>query len=94
MVDQTFIDRLNQHPKLCKRMEALLDIVENINEDCTKADAAEQHVIDELRRMGNDTLHCWAEKSAVKATEGMRQQHPELYGNGKKKSVGIQPLEK
>ncbi|KJV05495.1 hypothetical protein [Methylocucumis oryzae] len=35
------IERLKRHPKLFNRMEALLDVVENVTGDCTKADAAE-----------------------------------------------------
>ena len=54
--EQSFIDRLNQHPKLCERVESLLNVVENTAGDCTKANAAEQHVIEELRKMGNELL--------------------------------------
>jgi hypothetical protein len=47
--DQIFINRLNQHPELRKRMESLLNVVENAAGDCTKADDAERHVIEDLR---------------------------------------------
>ena len=57
--DQLFISRLNQHPKLHERIEALLHVVENTAGDFTKADDAERHVIEELRKMGSDALHCW-----------------------------------
>jgi hypothetical protein len=32
--DQLFIDRLNQHPTLRNRMEALLNVLENTGGDC------------------------------------------------------------
>jgi len=54
--DQIFINRLNQHPKLRERMDALLKVVENAVGEYTKADAAEQHIIDELRKLGNEAL--------------------------------------
>ena len=92
--DQYFLDRLNQHPKLRERMESLLDVVENASGDCTKADDAEQYVIEELRKMGNDALHCWGEKAATKSAGELRKQQPSLHRNGKKKLAGIQPLEK
>ena len=82
--DQIFINRLNQHPKLRERMETLLNVVENTAGDCTKADDAEQYVIEELRKMGSDALHCWADNAANKATEQCREQRPDLHGNGKK----------
>ena len=91
--DQIFIQRLNQHPKLRERTEALLNVIENVAGDSTKADDAERFVIEELRKMGNDALHCWADKAALKSTEELRKQHPELHGNGKKKSVGTRPSE-
>ena len=53
-------DRLQKHPKLLNRIEALLGVVENIDGNCTKADDAEQYIIDELRKMGEDAMHCWA----------------------------------
>ena len=87
--DQLFLTRLNQHPQLRERMETLLNVVENVAGDCTKADAAEQSVIDELRNMGNEALHCWAEQAVQKATATVRDQQPALQGNGKKKSGGI-----
>lgn len=69
-------------------MAALLNVVENVAGDCTKADDAEQYVIEELRKMGNDALHCWADTAVNKAAEQLRQQQSELHGNGKKKSAG------
>jgi hypothetical protein len=87
--DQLFITRLNHHPQLRARMETLLNVVENVAGDCTKADAAEQSVIEELRNLGNAALHCWAEQAGQKATATLRHQQPALQGNGKKKSGGI-----
>ena len=58
--DQIFLSRLNQHPQLRERVETLLNVVENTAGNCTTADDAEQYVIEELRKMGNDALHCWA----------------------------------
>jgi hypothetical protein len=87
--DELLITRLNQHPHLRERMETLLNIVENVAGDCTKADAAEQSVIEELRNLGNEALQCWAEQAVQKATATVRHQQPALQGNGKKKSGGI-----
>lgn len=82
---QTFIDRLNQHPKLRERVESLLNVVENVAGDCTKADDAEQHVIEALRKMGNDALHCWGDNAAIKSSEELDKEHPAVHRNGKKK---------
>jgi hypothetical protein len=70
-------------------MEILLSIVENVAGDCTKAEATEQAVIEEVRKLGNAVLQGWAEQAVQKATAAVRLQQPALQGNGKKKSGGI-----
>ena len=70
-------------------MATLLKIVDNVTGDCTKADAAEQAVIDEIRKLGNAALQEWAEQALQKATATVRHQQPAVPGNGKKKSGGI-----
>lgn len=82
------VKRLNQHPKLRARMEGLLNVVENAAGDCTKADDAEQYVIEELRKMGSDALHCWADNAVMKSTQELREKHKNLHGNGQKNSIG------
>lgn len=92
--DIALMERLNQHPKLRTRMKELLDVVENAAGDCTKADDAEQFVIDELRKMGNDALSSWAERAAEEACDHLDKEIKGLHKDGEKKSVGIRPLEK
>ena len=92
--NNTLITRLNKHPQLQQRVEALLDVVENTSGDCTKADDAEQYVIDELRKMGNQALASWAENGVIAAVEKQCQKTPKAYRKGKKTSAGTVPLEK
>ena len=86
--DERFLTRVNQHPSLRARIETLLDIVDNVAGDCTKADAAEQAVIDEVRKLGHAALQGWARQAVAHATATVRQQQPALQGNGEKKSGG------
>ena len=91
--DQMLLDRLNKHPKLRSRVESLLQVVENANGDCEKADEAELRVIEELRQMGNESLTAWAERGVEKCVEDA-QLEPKWRSGGKKNSTGILPLEK
>ena len=59
--DTELLSRLNRHPVLKARLEALLAVVEEAGEDLVKADAAERRVIEELRQLGNELLTEWAE---------------------------------
>jgi len=92
--ENTLTTRLNKHPHLRQRVEALLDVVENTSGDCIKADDAEQYVIDELRKMGNEALSSWAENGVISAVEKQYQETPKMHRKGKKTSVGTVPLEK
>ncbi len=87
--DELFLSRLSHHPRLRERVEILLNVVENVAGDCTKAEAAEQAVREEVRKLGNDALPGWAERAVQKATEAGRREQPPLQGNGKKTSGGL-----
>jgi len=82
--DTQLMSRLNQHPSLRQRMEELLNIVENTKGDCEKANDAEQYVIDELRKMGNDALMCWADNALEQSVAKLHQEVSGLHSKGKK----------
>jgi hypothetical protein len=86
--EKSFLTRLQQYPTLCERLASLLDIVENATGDHTKADAAEQAVLEEVRKLGHTALQSGADQAVQRATATVRQQQPSLQGNGKKKSGG------
>lgn len=91
---QNLLDRLNQHPAIFERIEAILNIVENTSGNCTKANDAEQQTIDELRHLGSDILHSWAENTTQKATKTLKNQKVKIKSNGKKNSAGTLSLAK
>ena len=85
--DELLLTRLNHHPQLRERIETLLNIVDNVAGDCAKADAAEQAVIEELRKLGTAALQEWAEQAVHQAVETVRAQQPAQQGNGEKSLV-------
>lgn len=87
-IEESFFTRLKHYPVLCERLASLLDIVENVAGAHTKADAAEQAVLDEVRKLGHSALQRWADQAVQRATATVRQQHPSVHSNGKKKSGG------
>ena len=87
-IEESLLPRLKYHPALCERIESVLKIVENVGGEHTTADAAEQAVRDEVRKLGRTALQSWAEQAVQRATAAVRQQHSPLQGNGKKKSGG------
>lgn len=50
-------------------------------------------VIEELRQMGSEALHCWSEHKIVQTTEDFDKEHPNAIKSGKKNSGGTPPSE-
>ncbi len=84
--DIKLLELLNEHPILRHRVEALMAIVEDDDEPIEKADAAEQCVIEEVRKIGHAALSEWAE-SKNKRNEAELKEQPELRIAGKKTVV-------
>jgi hypothetical protein len=78
-------ERLNKHPQLKTRVEALLNVVENSENHLENANLAEQKVIAEIRQMGQEVLEDWAIQQADRITKEFRSTHPVVKKQGKKK---------
>jgi nucleotidyltransferase/DNA polymerase involved in DNA repair len=53
-------ERLKAYPELKAKIETMLGIIENSGGEVQKAAEAERRIIEELRQMGNEVLHCTA----------------------------------
>ncbi|MBI3651004.1 MAG: hypothetical protein HY231_08125 [Acidobacteria bacterium] len=60
------LERLEKHPQLQTRIEAMLEVVENAAGDVSKADEAEQRLIEELRKIGQEAMQAWANRKHAK----------------------------
>jgi hypothetical protein len=92
--DITLEQRLSQYPSLKNRIELLINIIEDSAGDCQKADEAEMRVIEELRRMGSEALHCWSEHRIEQTTKDFDKAHSTAIKSGKKNSGGTPPSER
>ena len=85
--DEELLRRLNAHPHLRNRMESLLLVVEDAAGDLKEADAAEMRVIEEIRRMGQETLTAWATRQVEKSSNELSQTRG-VWREGKKNCAG------
>ena len=87
--DTDLLLRLNRHPLLKARMEALLGVVENAGDEVEKAEEAERRVIEELRQMGHEALTQWAQNRVVRLSESPPQEAAKvLPRSGEKNCIG------
>lgn len=80
--------RLQAHPELKAKIEALLSVVENAQGAVIRADAAEQQVIEEIRQLGQAALQGWANRQHQQQSEAFALEHPKAHRGGKKSSIG------
>lgn len=85
-------ERLQSHPILRKRVESLLDVVENASGDVEKANEAEKQVIENLQQMGKEALQTWGSKR--EHLTGNNAEKKFGASHEKKKSIGKRPMEK
>ena len=81
-------DRLRRHPHLYSRVEAILDIVEAPLGQLDRADEAELRVTEELRRLGHEVLHQWAEDKEAQNVLELETKESKITRSTKKNSPG------
>ena len=87
MSDEALLNRLNGHPELRSRVESMLLVVDDETGKLQEADAAEMQLIEEMRRMGQESLQAWASVQVSKASESAAQ-GGRTWREGKKNSSG------
>lgn len=88
--DKELLNRMNRQPNLKKRIQSILSIAEDDGEGIVKADEAENRVIEEVRKMGNEVLTGWAESRAEKSEADFLVDR-DIVCSGKKKYIGTRP---
>lgn len=89
--DEELVRRLGAHPQLRNRMASLLLAVEDEAGDLREADAAELHLIEEMRRLGQEALQAWASGQVEKTSQDLGQEGG-VWSEGKKNCAGTQRL--
>jgi len=86
----SFEERLNAHPQLRGRMEAVLAIVEGGTAEVKQADEAERRMIEAVRRLGQEALRSWAVQQEGVQRAALSQ--PGVERAGEKNSTGTARL--
>jgi hypothetical protein len=72
--DQRLLERLNRRPDLKERIEAILALAEEGEEgELRSADEIEALLVEEIRRLGSQTMQEWAEGAHAKVSAEMKQ---------------------
>jgi len=75
--------RLESHPEMLERFESILDLAES--DEIGSFDEVEQRLVEEVRRLGGDTLEGWLERREEQVSESLREEKPGVQQREKKR---------
>lgn len=79
------IRRLRQQPNVMERVERILEIANSSEGALKTADQIEEMLLEEMRRLGNDTMTEWATQAEKRVGQELQQQDPTVLKRKKKR---------
>lgn len=79
------LERLREHPELMERMESILELVDNEGGPLKTADEMEELLIQEMRRLGNETMTQWAVRAEERVGRELKEKDPSVKSRKKKR---------
>ena len=79
------LKRLREHPELMERMESILELVDNEGGPLKTADEMEELLIQEMRRLGNETMTRWAVRAEDRVSRELKEQDATVKSRKKKR---------
>ena len=77
------MERLESHPEMLERFETILDLAES--DETGSFDEIEERLVEEVRRLGGDTLEAWLERREERIGEATRAEMPGTQQREKKR---------
>jgi hypothetical protein len=85
--DEEINQKLRAHPRIRERLVSILSVVEAEGGGLRRADDAQERLIEEMRRLGQETMQAWAQ-GQVQQTEQEVRRTGRAHREGKKNSAG------
>lgn len=82
--EEHLIQQLRQNPRMMERVQTILNLADNADGPLKTADEIEEILVEEMRRLGNDTLHHWASKAEERVAREFKEEHPPARSRKKK----------
>ncbi|MBK9346172.1 MAG: hypothetical protein IPN06_06910 [Burkholderiales bacterium] len=81
--DEEITSKLHAHPQIRERIISILSVVEADGSGLRRADDAEERLVEEVRRMGQEAMQAWA-LSQIEQTEQEVRRTGRAHREGKK----------
>jgi uncharacterized protein with PhoU and TrkA domain len=79
------IRRLRKQPKMMERVQRILEIANSSEGPLKTADEIEDLLLEEMRRLGNDTMTEWATQADERVGQELQKQDPTVIQRKKKR---------
>ena len=79
------IRRLRKQPKMMERVQRILEIANSSEGPLKTADEIEELLLEEMRRLGNDTMTGWATQAEERVGQEVQRQDPTVRKRKKKR---------
>jgi len=79
------IRRLRKQPKVMQRVERIVEIANSSEGPLKTADQIEELLLEEMRRLGNDTMTEWATQAEKRVGQELQKQDPTVLKRKKKR---------
>jgi hypothetical protein len=81
---QRLLEGLQEHPELMERFEAILELTRSDNRQVRSADEIEDLLIQEVRRLGSETMHAWANEAEKQIGQEIQEANAQVRLRKKK----------
>jgi len=79
------LNRLRQQPRIMERVQRILEIANSTEGPLKTADEIEELLLEEMRRLGNETMTEWATQAEQRVGEELQQQDATVLKRKKKR---------
>ena len=84
--DHELLNKMNKQPNLKARFLSILEIAQSECEGCQTANQAEDEVTDNLRLLGSEVMHGWANTMETRVAKKVKEENPQYQLREKKNS--------
>jgi len=81
--DAALLEGLNKHPEIKERVQAILAMAEGRDGVPMTVDELESLLVEEVRKLGRQTMGDWARAQAERVEKQVRGEHPKIHRSKK-----------
>ena len=83
--EQTLIEQLRKHPDMAARFENILALANSAEGPLKTADEIEELLIEEVRKLGNQTMTTWVQRAQERVGQELREEQSGIKSRKKKR---------